>query len=109
MTQLSTHDILKLNEKELVSAIKTMPDEELEQHALGLMEELGGNDYSGLMKTVMKELENDMTNAERYVHIQNVLRDALPNKAHMSDIYERLASMIMLIIMRKYKQILSGK
>jgi hypothetical protein len=86
-----------------------MSVEQLEQHAEGVISELGSDDYSGIMKIVMKALESQPTQTNRFTQIQNILRDTLPNKAHMSDIYQRLASMIMLILMRKYKDILTGK
>ena len=61
------------------------------------------------MKLIMKALEGQQSNPKRYVKIQSVLRDTLPNKAVMSDIYERLATILMLILVRKYKQILETK
>ena len=109
MAQLTTQDVLRLPESELVAALKAMPVDELEQHAEALIAELGSDDYSGVMKVVMKALESEPNQTNRFTQIQNILRDTLPNKAHMSDIYQRLASMIMLILMRKYKEILTGK
>ena len=109
MAQLSTQDVLRLPESELVAALKAMPIEEIEEHAEALIAELGSDDYSGVMKTVMRALESTSKQSDRFTQIQNILRDSLPNKAHMSDIYQRLASMIMLILMRKYKEILTGK
>ena len=109
MAQLSTLDMLRLPEPELVAALREMPVEQLEQHAEALIPELGSGDYSGIMKVVMKALESEPKQTDRFTQIQNILRDTLPNKAHMSDIYQRLASMIMLILMRKYKEILTGK
>ena len=109
MAQLSTQDVLRLPEAELVTALKAMTVDELELHAEGLITELGSDDYSSLMKVVMKALESENSTQDRFAQIQNILRDTLPNKAHMSDIYQRLASMIMLILMRKYKEILTSK
>ncbi|KZX82283.1 hypothetical protein A3715_00585 [Oleiphilus sp. HI0009] len=110
MTTLSHHDIIKLNEKELVAALKSMSTNELEVHANNIMHDLGGDDYGTIMKLVMQTLEQDQhAGSDRFKTIQNVLRDNLPNKAHMSDIYERLASIVMLIIMQKYREILSTK
>ena len=109
MPQLTTQDVLRLPEPELVAALKAMSVEQLEQHAEGVISELGSDDYSGIMKIVMKALESQPTQTNRFTQIQNILRDTLPNKGHMSDIYQRLASMIMLILMRKYKDILTGK
>ena len=109
MTNLKTQDILRLSESELVASLKNMPIDELEQHAEALILELGSDDYSGTMKAVMRVLETQEGQADRFAHVQNILRDTLPNKAHMSDIYQRLASMIMLILMRKYKEILINK
>lgn len=109
MAQLSTQDVLRLPESELVAALKAMQLEELEQHAEALIDELGSEDYSGVMKAVMRALESDSGQSDRFTQIQNILRDTLPNKAHMSDIYQRLASLIMLILMRKYKEILTNK
>lgn len=109
MSKLSKNDIIILKEAELVAALKIMPDEELEDHAFSLVEELGGNDFGALMKLIMKELEGEQSNQKRYLKIQSVLRDTLPNKAVMSDIYERLATILMLILVRKYKKILEAK
>lgn len=109
MASLSHHDIIKLEEKELVAALKQMPVEDLELHAFHLMQDLGSDDYGAVMRTVMQALENHTEQSGQFDLIQNTLRNSLPNKAHMSDIYQRLASIIMLIIMRKYREILSAK
>ena len=109
MANLSTQDILRLSESELVASLKSMSIDDLEQHAEALILELGSDDYSGVMKAVMRALETQEKQQDRFTHVQNILRDTLPNKAHMSDIYQRLASMIMLILMRKYKEILVNK
>jgi len=109
MSTLSHHDIIKLSEADLVSALKQMPTEQLELHANNIMVDLGGDDYGALMKHVMQVLETQSDPAKRFSQIQNTLRDSLPNKAQMSDIYQRLATIVMLIITRRYQAILKTK
>jgi hypothetical protein len=110
MSQLSTQDIMILSEKELVAKLKPMNTEELEHHAQGLMLELGEEDYAKIMKQVMAELNNSEKQVQsRFELVQNVLRNELPNKAIMSDIYQRLASIVMLILAKKYQSILKTK
>lgn len=109
MSTLSHHDIIKLSESELVNALKSMPTDELEFHANNIMLDLGGDDYGALMKHVMQVLESQNDPSKRFAQIQDTLRDSLPNKAQMSDIYERLATIVMLIITRRYQAILKKK
>ncbi len=110
MSQLKTQDIITLPEKDLVAKLKPMGVEELEGHAQGLMLELGEEDYSKIMKQVMSEISNSNDQSKsRFELIQDILRDELPNKAIMSDIYQRLASIVMLILAKKYRSILESK
>ena len=114
MTQLSTQEVMLMPEPELVAVLKGMSLDNLEQHARGLMDELGSNHYAKLMSLLLSELQkqgqkNNMSSTQRFSLVQNTIRNFLPNKALMSDIYERLATIIMLIIAQKYRAILDSK
>jgi hypothetical protein len=114
MAQLSTQEVMLMPESELVAVLKVMSLDNLEQHARGLMKELGSNHYAKLMSLLLSGLQkerqkNNMSNTERFSFVQNTIRDFLPNKALMSDVYERLATIIMLIIAQKYRAILDTK
>ena len=109
MTQntLSAHEIIRIKESELVSKLKEMTIDELEQHAQTIMEDMGSNNYSGIMTDVMKCLKEDQSKGySRFEMVQKKLQDSLPNKAYMSDIYARLAAIVMTIISRKFQDLL---
>ena len=109
MTQntLSAHEIIRIKESELVSKLKEMTIDELEQHAQTIMEDMGSSNYSGIMADVMKCLKEDQSKGySRFEMVQKKLQDSLPNKAYMSDIYARLAAIVMTIISRKFQDLL---
>ena len=104
---LSAHDIIRIKEAELVSKLKTMSIDELEQHAQTIMKDMGSNNYSSIMTDIMKCLKEDQSEGySRFETVQKKLQDSLPNKAYMSDIYARLAAIVMTIISRKFKDLL---
>jgi len=104
---LQTHDVIKIKEAELVEKLKTMSLEELEFHALNIMKDMGADRYPQIMTTVMQTLQEDQGEGySRFETVQNTLQNELPNKAYMSDIYARLAAMVMTIISRKYADLL---
>lgn len=108
MPSLTTLEVMQLDEKMLVEKLRKMEIEELEQHAKGLMSELGSEDYGRIMKQVMQALESSQESDSKFTLVQNTLRTTLPNKAVMSDIYERLASIVLMIIAARYKSLLQG-
>lgn len=104
---LKTHDVIKIKETELVDRLKTMSLEELEFHALNIMKDMGADNYPSIMTTIIKTIkEDDQEGFSRFETVQKTLQDILPNKAYMSDIYARLAAMVMTIISRKYADLL---
>jgi hypothetical protein len=109
MTRLSALELTQIDEKTLVEKLRSMNLDELEFHAKELMLELGSEDYGFVMKKVMQALESEPNTDGRFTLIQNTLRDTLPNKAVMSDIYARLASIVMMIIAARYKSMLRSK
>jgi len=104
---LQTNDVIKLKEAELVDRLKEMSLEELEFHTLNIMKDMGADNYSVIMATVMKTLKEDQSEGfSQFEVVQNTIQEALPNKAYMSDIYARLAAMVMTIISRKFSDLL---
>jgi len=104
---LSSHEIIKIKESELVSKLKVMSIDELELHAQNIMKDMGSSDYSQIMASVMKSLKEDQSEGySRFETVQKKLQDSLPNKAYMSDIYARLAAIVMTIISRKFQDLL---
>lgn len=103
---LSSQEVLALKEADLVVKIKSMQLAELEQHAEYIMQEMGSSDYSVIMSSVIKALNNKTNEQSEFKQIQNTLEDLLPNKAYFSDIYARLAAIVMSIIARKFKALL---
>ena len=104
---LQTHQVISLKEAELVTHLKKMTLEELEFHASEIMKDMGAKQYSKVMATVMKSLEGE--NKEGYSQfemVQKTLEEALPNKAYLSDIYARLAAIVMTILSRRFKELL---
>jgi len=88
---LKTHDVIKIKEAELVDRLRAMSLEELEFHTLSIMKTIKADHQEGY---------------SRFEMVQNTLQNTLPNKAYMSDIYARLAAMVMTIISRKYADLL---
>lgn len=104
---LSPHEIIRIKESELVAKLKVMSIDELEQHAQDIMKDMGADNYSQIMAGVMKCLKEDQSEGyTRFETVQKKLQDSLPNKAYMSDIYARLAAIVMTIISRKFQDLL---
>lgn len=103
---LSTQQVLALSETELVAKLKKMQTSELEIHAENIMKEMGSSDYSKVMAQIMKVVKADEKNTTPFKNVQKALEDLLPNKAYFSDIYERLAAIVMTIIARRFKDLL---
>lgn len=104
---LKTHQVISLKEAELVSHLKQMSLEELEFHAHEIMKDMGAEQYSNVMSKVMKSLEAEsLEGLTQFEVVQKTLEDELPNKAYLSDIYARLAAIVMTIISRRFKQLL---
>lgn len=101
---MHSSDILRMDEATLVKALKTMPLPQMEQHARDLLKDLGQNNYGRFMKDAMQFLQQTANQEARFEALQNWLRNTLPNQAVMSDIYARLATIIMMIISRKLAQ-----
>ena len=104
---LKTHDVIKIKEAELVDRLRAMSLEELEFHTLSIMKDMGAENYPEVMTSIMKTIKADHQEGySRFEMVQNTLQNTLPNKAYMSDIYARLAAMVMTIISRKYADLL---
>lgn len=107
---MQTHEIISIKEAELVSVIKTMPTDELEQHARTIMKDMGSSDYAAIMGKVMKAMkEGRNLNLSPFERVQNLIKENLPNEAYMSDIYARLAAIVMMIISRKFSSLYDQK
>lgn len=100
---LTTQEVMALNESKLVSKLKDMNTDELERHAENIMKEMGSSQYSQIMASVMKALKDDNQGQTAFQTVQKTLEALLPNKAYFSDIYARLAAIVMSIIARKFK------
>lgn len=104
---LKTHQVISLKETELVGHLKNMSLEELEFHAHEIMKDMGAEQYSNVMAKVMKSLEGDAKDGySKFERVQKTLEDELPNKAYLSDIYARLAAIVMTILSRRFKELL---
>ncbi|TNC80414.1 MAG: hypothetical protein C9356_14240 [Oleiphilus sp.] len=106
---MHSSEILRMDEATLVKALKTMPLTEMEQHARDLLKDLGQSNYGGFMKEAMQYLQENAQQEGRFEALQSWLRNTLPNQAVMSDIYARLATIIMMIISRKLAKLSSGQ
>lgn len=100
---LSTQEVMASKETDLVTKIKEMSTDELETHAENIMKEMGSSDYSQIMSSVMKAVNQDTLKKSQFETVQETLQERLPNKAYLSDIYARLAAIVMSIIARKFK------
>ncbi len=98
---MQTHELLKLSEAELSPLLKTMSLTELELHIQQILEDLGARSYSNTMLDVMRLVQASGSSSDRFHRLQDYLRDTLPNKAMMSDLYARLAAMMMVFLVRK--------
>jgi hypothetical protein len=103
---LTSQQVMALKETELVGKLKEMQTPELERHAENIMKEMGSSDYSQIMSSVMKALHQENQNQSQFEIVQKTLEEILPNKAYFSDIYARLAAIVMSIIARKFKAML---
>lgn len=98
---MQTHDVIKLSEAELTPLLKTMPLDELETHIQNMLKELGCSDYANTMLALMRLIRDNGTKGSTFNLLQDYLRDTLPNKVMMSDLYARLAAMVMVFLVRK--------
>ena len=103
---LKTHQVISLKEAELVAHLKAMSLEELEYHAYEIMKDMGAEQYPNVMSKVMKSLESKKEGYSQFELVQKTLEDELPNKAYLSDIYARLAAIVMTILSRRFKELL---
>jgi hypothetical protein len=104
---LKTHQVISLKEAELVAHLKIMSIEELEYHAHEIMKDMGAEQYPNVMAKVMKSLEGDAKEGyNKFELVQKTLEEELPNKAYLSDIYARLAAIVMTILSRRFKELL---
>jgi len=104
---LNSNEVISVKEAELVSKLKEMNIEELEHHAKKIMNDMGTDEYSGVMSNIMKAIKEEQKEGyNQFESVQKILEDELPNKAYMSDIYARLAAIVMTIISRKFKALL---
>ncbi|MFT6028442.1 MAG: spore coat polysaccharide biosynthesis predicted glycosyltransferase SpsG [Oleiphilaceae bacterium] len=103
---LTSQQVMALKEAELVGKLKDMQTSELERHAENIMKEMGSSDYSQIMSSVMKALHQESQKQSQFEIVQKTLEELLPNKAYFSDIYARLAAIVMSIIARKFKAML---
>ncbi len=107
---MKKHELISISEAELVKRLKGMDTTELEQHARTLMLDLGEDNYGKVMKSVMGALKEDrVASVSAFEHVQQHLQQSLPNQAYMSDIYARLAAIIMMIISKKFSDTVDGK
>tara|TARA_R110002072_G_scaffold122685_1_gene257439 strand:- start:18 stop:359 length:342 start_codon:yes stop_codon:yes gene_type:complete len=105
-TILSSQEVMASKEADLVTKIKEMQIDELEMHAEYIMKEMGSADYSQIMASIMKAIKQDKLETSQFETVQKTLEAQLPNKAYLSDIYARLAAIVMSIIARKFKAML---
>jgi|TARA_R110002049_G_scaffold307281_1_gene507292 hypothetical protein len=103
---LSSQEVMAYKEADLVAKLKDMQLDELEKHAEYIMKEMGSSDYSQIMFSIMKAIKQDNLEQSQFKTVQKTLEDILPNKAYLSDIYARLAAIVMSIIARKFKALL---
>ena len=103
---LSSQEVMASREADLVAKIKDMQTAELETHAEYIMQEMGSSDYSQIMSSIMKAINQENLEQSQFETVQKTLEELLPNKAYLSDIYARLAAIVMSIIARKFKAML---
>jgi hypothetical protein len=103
---LSSQEVMAFKEADLVAKLKDMQIDELEKHAEYIMKEMGSSDYSQIMFAIMKALKQNNLDQSQFKTVQKTLEELLPNKAYFSDIYARLAAIVMSIIARKFEAML---
>jgi hypothetical protein len=96
---LSSHEVMGLKEHELVGKLKAMTTSTI-------MKEMGSAAYAANMTRVMQALKEAPASENRFQTVQKTLEELLPNKAYFSDIYARLAAIVMMIISRKFQALL---
>ena len=111
---LKTLEILNLSESELTTEIKKMKLKELEKHAGKLLKALGQENYSGVLSVVIKAVPKlGQAGADRFQALQEVIRKILPLRGmetrHDQHTLERLALIMMVIVTRKYADILASQ
>lgn len=106
---MKTHEMISIPEAQLVKALKDMPIEEMETHAKTMIKDLGSDNYAGLMKQAMKIVESASAQDNRFELVKNLIRESVPNEAVMSDIYARLAAIMMTIMSRKFRDLMQAK
>lgn len=99
---MKTHEVISIKESELVAKLKIMDLADLEKHAQHIMADMGEDNYGAVMGQVMKAIKSD-SDLSQFDLVQKTLRDSLPNEAYMSDIYARLAAIVMMILKHKLK------
>lgn len=104
---MKTHEIISIKEPELVGVLKTMSLDQLEKHAKQIIKDMGSDNYAGLMTEAMQVVKAETDQAQKFQALQNAIREFLPNEAVMSDIYARLAAILMMILSRKFASIMS--
>lgn len=113
---MKTLELLNAPEATLTASIKQMKLKELEKHAGKILKALGQNDYEGVLAVVIKAVPNLGAEAEgesvdRFSALQAVIRKLLPEanegEHHDQHTLERLALIMMVIVTRKYEDILA--
>lgn len=103
---LTSQEVMSLKESLLVGKLKEMGLNELETHAQYIMNEMGNKQYAKVMTGIMQALETAPAGSDRFQTVQHTLETLLPNKAYFSDLYARLAAIVMIIISRKFQALL---
>ena len=105
---MKTHEVISIKEAELVAKLKVMPIDELESHAKQIVKDMGSDNYPGLMREIMTAIKEQAPEGNsQFQIIQAIIREFLPNEAYMSDIYARLAAIIMMILSKKFNDTLN--
>jgi hypothetical protein len=109
---MKTLEVLNVSEAELTAEIKKMKLKELEKHADKLLKAMGQSDYDGVLTVVIKSVPKlGELGADRFVALQGVIRKLLPESAvgkdHDQHTLERLALIMMVVVTRKYDEILA--
>ncbi len=109
---MKTLEVLNVSEAELTTEIKQMKLKELERHASKLLKALGQEGYEGALAVVIKAVPKlGESGKDRFSALQDVIRKLLPerdtDKHHDQHTLERLALIMMVIVTRKYNDILA--
>lgn len=111
---MKTLEVLNVSESMLTAEIKSMKLKELEKHAGKLLKALGQNDYDGVLSVVIKAIPKlGDSGKDRFSALQAVIRKMLPasglKRSDDQHTLERLTVIIMVIVSRKYTDILSAQ